>query len=156
MRESPKFLLSHFYLSLAGLLRFAGYDVRVYRALSRGRVLSILSAEKRILITEDRKRFPPAVERYRLLGVGHWNWFSQILADFGLDSEAIGSRCPQCNELLLDTEREKVVGRVPERVAEQYSEFKVCLGCGRVYWQGGQYRQLKRKVEDLLPSEVSR
>ncbi len=153
MKEMPKFLLSHFYLSVAGLLRFAGYDVRVYNALSRGRILSVLLAEERILVSEDRKIVVPDTQRYRLSGVGHWNWFSQILADFGVDRCKIGSRCSACNEVLLDTDKKKVVGRIPEGVAERYSEFKACLGCGRVYWQGGQYRQMKEKIESLLSSK---
>ena len=146
----PRFLLEHSLLGLARLLRFAGMDARVYRACPSGRVLAICTAEERILLQRGGKRLPNGLKPYRLQAVGKWNWFEQIVRDFQLERFDFGRRCPECNTELLSTSKDKILGRVPTEVSEHHHQFKSCLGCGRVYWAGGQYRSLRERMLHLL------
>ena len=141
-------------LSLARLLRFIGVDARVYRAWSLGRVESILHKEGRTLLKLGNKALKGNLRAYRLQGVGKWSWLKQIAGEFGIEQFEYGSRCLHCNSQLGSTKPEKIVGRVPQDVLAKYSQFKVCFGCGRVYWHGGQFRSLRQKVVENLAAEI--
>jgi len=127
-----------------------GVDARVYRAWPLGRVEAILRKEDRVLIKLGNKRLKGGVRAYRLAGVGKWHWLEQLVGEFGLGRGDYGRRCPECNTELDITEKEKIVERVPNEVLARYEEFKVCLGCGRVYWSGSQFRSLRQRVEQVL------
>ncbi len=136
-------------MGLARLLRFAGVDARVYRACPSGRVLAICTAEGRVLLQRGGKRLQHGLQAHRLQAVGKWNWFAQIVRDFELERFDFDKRCPECNTELITTSKDKIIGRVPAEVSEHYEKFKTCLGCGRVYWAGGQYRSLRERMLEL-------
>lgn len=54
-----------------------------------------------------------------------------------------------CNGLLREARVEEVRARVPPRVAEWCDEYRACVGCGRVYWQGSHYRRMSRWINEL-------
>ena len=59
------------------------------------------------------------------------------------------SRCLDCNEPLLEVEREKVRNRVPVFVFETQPRFKQCPGCGKIYWAGTHRHAVLRALEAL-------
>jgi hypothetical protein len=51
------------------------------------------------------------------------------------------TRCMACNEPLRAASKAEVRGRAPPRIVEWCGQFRKCVGCGRVYWQGSHYRR---------------
>ncbi len=156
MNRRPKFLLEHSLLGLARLLRFAGFDARVYRAWSLGRIESILTKENRTLLWLGQKRVVANFQPYRLKKVGKWSWFAQVVCDFGIEQLDFGRRCPECNTELAEADAQKVAQRLPKEILARYDEFKVCFGCGRIYWAGGQFRALRAKMEVVIENNKER
>ena len=44
---------------------------------------------------------------------------------------------------------ELVKGKVPENIFKRNNEFWVCDSCGKVYWEGGHCRRIKKSVEKI-------
>ena len=58
--------------------------------------------------------------------------------------------CSVCGQRLIEVEKEKIKDLVPERVFKLYDRFRLCPGCGRVYWQGDHIKRLKSKLKKIL------
>ena len=75
----------------------------------------------------------------------------QVLNEFNLELNSnLFSRCPECNFLLKEVEKNQVLDKVPKGVFEQQEIFWVCENCKRYYWQGTHYNKIKTKIEDLF------
>lgn len=57
--------------------------------------------------------------------------------------------CSICGSPLRKVGRDEVLGKIPERVLNAYSEFYVCTGCGQVYWLGTHVIEIKRRLEKV-------
>ena len=59
-------------------------------------------------------------------------------------------RCAACNGELKKVEKESVKDKVPEDVYEKQQELWQCSSCGKVYWQGGHWKNIKRIHQQLM------
>ncbi len=63
------------------------------------------------------------------------------------------TRCASCNGELRPAGKDEVVAGVPEGVRDMQAEFWRCTSCGKVFWEGGHWRNIGRvyaRVEMLL------
>ena len=64
------------------------------------------------------------------------------------------ARCPYCNTPVTELDDvEAVVDDVPPRVAQSQKVFYRCMACGRTYWVGRHWRNIKNleaKINALL------
>ncbi len=152
----PRFLLDAHLGKLASYLRLVGLDAEHDPAEDDPALVQRSNTEQRILLTRDRGLLMHGsllcgsyVRSIRPLGQA-----VEVVQRFALGGVLEPfSRCMVCNHLLADAAPGDVVGRVPDSVAEDYAEFRLCTGCGRVYWQGSHHRRLQRIVRTIVQGE---
>ncbi len=153
--EEPKFVADAMLGNLARWLRIMGYDVLYSRRYSDGQILSIAEKTGRIILTRDRGLYWRARKRgiraVYMEGESIEERLAELILKLGLRLrlDPSKSRCPECNSpLVVVRDKEKVRDRVPPRALERYEVFYVCPRCGRVYWEGGHWRNIRRIAEE--------
>lgn len=146
---------------LARWLRLSGYDVAYLSACSSDdEVLRLAAKEKRLLLSRDSKLCRRAGKH----GLGclyiesgdFYEQLRQVVEQLGVrlyDTPEF-SRCPRCNGEIKKAGEKNVLSRVPEGVRERLREFWECSACGKVYWEGSHWRNIKevvRKVREDVP-----
>lgn len=154
-RRPRTFVVDSMLGDVARWLRLLGYDTLYSRTMRDWRLLATAEETGRILVTRDwglywraRKKGVRAVyvesdstpERLAELAVK---------AGVKLEPDPSRSRCPECNGILEEVrDKERLKGRVPPRALEAYEVFYVCTTCGRVYWEGSHWRNIRRVAEE--------
>src|ERR1700682_4017028 len=134
MDELPKLAADRMLMRLARWLRLLGVDVITDAALSGAELLKIARAERRILITRD-KRLRTASDVVFVASNAFREQLREVIVRLGIDVRASPfTRCSQCNHLLSPVARELVSRRVPPYVFASQDRFSECEGCGRIYW----------------------
>jgi len=138
---------------LAKLLRMLGFDT-LYRNNYDDRSISRISSdEHRIILTRDRELLKRSIitHGYCLRSDQPMQQLIEVLKRFDLNEKVQPfSRCLRCNSVLAEIDPSEAAFRVPAYVARTYSQFKRCPDCGRVYWQGSHWEQMKRMLEPNL------
>lgn len=148
LRE-PRFICDVHLGRLARYLRLLGFDTRYDRRLDDATLAACAASERRILLTRDR-------ELLKRRAVTHGYWIRAVLPREQL-LEVVRrfdlarylqpfTRCPRCNGILEQVEREAVRGKVPPRSWARAEAFWHCSGCGQVYWYGTHCE----RVEELV------
>jgi uncharacterized protein len=134
MDETPRIAADRMLMRLARWLRLLGADVVTDASISGAELLKIARAERRILITRD-KRLRTASDVMFVASNTFRDQLREVVIRLGLDTRAIAfTRCSLCNQLLLPVARELVIRRVPPYVFASHDRFAQCEGCGRIYW----------------------
>ena len=147
-----KFLLDENLGKLAKWLRMLGYDVAIYRSISNEKKISLCNKERRVYLTRSNKiagrkesfsRILIRTEKYdeQLLEMSH-------LLEF--NNKMLSSRCLVCNDKLQEIQVEKIKDLVPKYVTDNFSDFKICRKCGKIFWNGSHYAAMKSKLKNLL------
>ena len=138
--------------SLSRWLRMLGYEAEYPRDASDDELLELTASKKAILLTRDAELYRRAkardLEAFFVEGDNEPERLAGTAARFGLrlQVDAIMSRCPACNSLLRKAETEEIRERVPLGTLAHYTEFWVCEGCGKVYWQGGHWKKINETL----------
>ncbi|RLK48154.1 hypothetical protein DFR31_2031 [Alkalispirillum mobile] len=154
VREFPlrelRFVLDAHLGRLARYLRLCGFDT-LYRNDFRDAELASISAHKgRVLLTRDIRLL-----KRRIITHGYFvrsdrpeAQLTEVLHRFQLqDRAAPFRRCARCNALLRDADKAEVAPRLEPLTRRYYDTFKVCSGCGQVYWYGSHARRIERLIE---------
>ena len=152
----PKFVVDVNVGRLAKWLRAMGYDALFVRDIDDGGLVRIAQREGRIILTKDRHLLERRVVtsgqvRAVLVRGDHFvEQLQQVVAQLDLDATNDFSRCIECNMAIKNREKEEVRDRVPPYVFQTQDEFKECPGCGKVYWRGTHWRNMKRELARAL------
>ncbi|MFX0211675.1 MAG: Mut7-C RNAse domain-containing protein, partial [Candidatus Hodarchaeota archaeon] len=73
--------------------------------------------------------------------IQRWNLAKEIIPDF--------SRCPACNGTVIGVKKGCIRGEIPEGTLKHHNEFWKCENCGKIYWKGAHWANIKQ-VEQLL------
>jgi uncharacterized protein len=65
------------------------------------------------------------------------------------DPDLLLTRCLECNVLVRPVHKERVRGRVPDRISEAHQSFNECPDCGRIYWEGSHVSRIRKSLGDL-------
>jgi uncharacterized protein with PIN domain len=146
----PRFLLDGMLGSLARWLRILGYDARYARDLPDRELLSLLSEGDRVLLTRDRQLAARAGERGEYLGETDLDaQLAFVVTRFQLELDRRPSRCTACNGRLRIVDRASVRQEVNEGTYDGHRDFWRCEDCGKVYWQGAHWKNIRRRLERL-------
>ena len=138
---------------LAYYLRLLGFDARYDTNAADAELLAVSRDERRILLSRDRALLDhPALWRgYRVRETAPRRQIAEVLARFDLYRLAAPlTRCLCCNTPLRVLSPAQAAQRLPDDIGYRYGAFWECPGCGRTYWQGSHYRNLKRVACELL------
>lgn len=135
---------------LARWLRLFGFDTLYIPDVPDAEVLRAARSEDRLILTRDTGLGTRAMERAILISSEDvFEQIAQVVRLLGAGGGAM--RCPNCNgELHEVRSKEDVAGEVPEHVLYRHSNFMKCSSCGRVYWEGSQHRDFKRRIQDII------
>jgi uncharacterized protein len=146
---APRLFVDAMLGRLARWLRLLGYDAAYWRAGSDDELIAAARAEGRLIVTRDH---PLAGRR----GVAAILIESEQLDEQIAEARALlvsqplpapFSRCPECNGMLADLPHEEARDLVPAYVWHTQHRFRRCTECGRVYWPGTHFPDLRARIE---------
>ena len=147
----PRFVLDTHLGRLAKYLRMLGFDTVYRNDCSDAELARIEREESRILLTRDRgllKR--SAVTRgYYVRETAPRRQATEVVSRFDLANLIDPFRlCLCCGAALIPVSKDAIRDRLEPATSQHYQEFRQCLACGRIYWQGSHYRRMQRLIED--------
>jgi uncharacterized protein with PIN domain len=138
---------------LARLLRMAGFDTLYDNQFRDEEIERIASDEGRVVLTRDR-------ELLKRRSITHGCYVhalrpaQQVREIFDRLDLARSARpftlCLACNAPLQPIDKAAVLDQLPPRVRGSYERFSSCAVCGRVFWEGSHWRQMRDLVDELL------
>jgi len=169
-----KFLTDRMLGRLCSWLRILGYDTtsaNSFSELSNAEedtyMLKLSSLEQRILLTRDTQLHRRAKEGHGIptLFVEDGDvlrQLNQVRQCFGLEfaDEPNILRCTVCNGSIQSATPTNVrqsseisnlrsKGVDIDKFVQRYTEFYKCKQCGKIFWKGGHWRQIVRKIRAL-------
>lgn len=107
---------------------------------------------ERTLLTKSRSRWFSYRGESFLISSDDWKeQLSELERRYSISKEAVPfTRCVECNSLLHYIQIEAVKNMVPERVYLSNAHFKVCDGCGKIYWKGTHIERIKDEFGRIL------
>lgn len=157
----PRFLVDRMLGRLVAWLRIFDYDT--LSALELGinedednKLVGLAKTEYRVLITRDLM----LIERARKGGVPSVllkpndvkGQICELMKHYPLDTVPVMERCTVCNARLrkaTDADAERIAKDVPSHLIEEGKEYWLCDRCGKIYWQGSHWRNIKKMSEEL-------
>jgi uncharacterized protein len=146
---APRLFVDAMLGRLARWLRLLGYDAAYWRVGSDDELIEAARAEGRLIVTRDH---PLAGRR----GVAAILIESEQLDEQIAEARALlasqplpapFSRCPECNGMLVEWPHEEARDLVPAYVWHTQHQFRRCLECGKIYWQGTHFPDLRARIE---------
>jgi hypothetical protein len=133
-------------------LRMVGFDTLYNNEFSDDELVRISANERRILLTRDRGLLKRSnvTHGYYVRATNPPLQLVEVLHRFDLFKMSQPfRRCLRCNEMLEPAPKEKVEDHLPPKVREQFAEFSLCRGCGRIYWKGSHYERMKNFIRQI-------
>ena len=153
--SEPKFIVDLNAGRLVKWLRIMGYDTTFVPGIEDGRLVDAARGEGRTLLTRDShimKRRAIAsgeVKAILLQSDRVEEQLRQVVETCGLDAQRGFSLCIECNVPLQKAPREEIRDRVPPYVFRTQEEIVECPSCGKPYWRGTHWRNMRRKLARL-------
>ncbi|MCP4581212.1 MAG: hypothetical protein GY839_06310 [candidate division Zixibacteria bacterium] len=157
-----KFLCDDNLGKLAKYLRMLGLDTFFRIDISDAKLLGIMLKQNRIVLTRDNqliKRIEP--ERYLLIeSDSPEEQLKAVVKRFDLDvslniddldrSRMLFSRCLECNDVCDDVDKDEIIDEVFPYIIKTQDSFKRCPSCRRIFWQGSHYKDMVKKLADVV------
>ena len=151
-----RFLFDEMLKKLASWCRILGLDSQWYSGKSDTQLLRLAEKEGLVFVTRD---FPLSL-RCEKAGVKcvfiksddiveQMAWLLKESGAQGEISFPEKTRCASCNGELDVVGRDALEGKLPANVAEHHERFWKCKSCGKVYWEGGHWKNIRRIYEQV-------
>jgi uncharacterized protein with PIN domain len=132
---------------LAKWLRILGYDTAHVADTDAHAVMHLARKEDRLILTRSRDLAGRGGVRVLLIASEVLEeQVAQVFACVGPATAPAVSRCPICNQRLVEAEPSAVVDRVPPYVRRTQRQFSACVVCDRVYWQGTHWQRMQALI----------
>ena len=152
-----KFVVDNNVGRLAKWLRIMGYDALLFREKDDGEMIKIALSDNRIVLTKDTQ-----IMQRRLITSGRLKailiedddfkaQLRQVADALNLDYQFRPfSVCLECNENLVERDKDEVRDLVPSYVFKTQSQYMECLSCHLIYWQGTHWQGMSRELEEFI------
>jgi len=129
-----------------------GYDAAVYKAVGINRLISLANRERRILVTRSKKVFKlkQTFNRILITREHYQDQLQEMKKYIELNEANLFARCSECNAELFEIDKDKIKDLIPEYVFSNFSRFLICRRCGRIYWQGSHYHQIRSQLHKIF------
>jgi uncharacterized protein with PIN domain len=151
LRE-PRFVADAHLGGLAHMLRMLGFDTLYDNHFNDDAIVALAGEDGRIVLTRDR-------ELLKRRAVTHGCYVHALKSALQLReiverldlarSARPFTLCLHCNAPLRPVDKASVFDRLPPRVQVHYDRFSSCDVCGRVYWEGSHWRNMRTLLDDL-------
>lgn len=138
-------------------MRLLGYDVTYFTGQTDKKLMEKAEKENRLILTRDTHL---ATERapdqcFLVHSTDFMEQLKKIIERFPLDfNKTFLSRCPHCNVMTETVSKEEVWDRLPPKVKQWATTFKVCPKCHHVYWDGTHVRDMLRILKEKIGIEI--
>jgi len=138
---------------LARYLRLLGFDTLHSNAYADSELVEISVEQGRTLLTRDRQLL-----KHGRITRGLWirstdpiEQARELIRRFDLaGSVRAFTRCPACNGLLQEVDKDDVADEIPPKTARWLDAYTRCTECGKLYWRGTHVKRLEDIVERIL------
>lgn len=135
---------------LGKYLRALGYDT-LYEPARGDVFFNMAEAEGRILVTLRKK--VPETAGGTVLQIDPDSIERQIAAVFARleitpSRERVLTICLECNQPTAEVTAQMVKDKVPSKIRESISTYRLCPGCGKVYWWGSHADRIMDRLEE--------
>jgi len=146
-----RFLCDQMLGTLVKWLRILGHDAVYARDGDDDMLLEQAAAGNRMLVTRDRELAERADDAVFIESTELGEQLRRVVDATGIEicEDAMLSRCTVCNTPVVTVEKSAVEDIVPEHAYETHEQFWRCPGCGRVYWKGTHWDNMRRFVRQL-------
>lgn len=137
---------------LARDLRLLGFDVAYDPNAEDRQLLRTMERENRALLTRDRRLLMHAVVKtgYCPRSQNAYEQIVEVIRRFDLlDSVNPFTRCLRCNAPLRKVPKAGVIKRLEPLTKIYYKQFRLCIGCGQIYWAGSHFSKLQQRLEKI-------
>jgi hypothetical protein len=150
MSLQPRFAADEMLGSLARWLRIMGYDTNYEKDRGDDEILRSAQEQGRVLLTRDEELADRAAPlSLYILSDDIDAQLRQVVDAYNLAADEAMVRCTVCNGELDRTPKEELLGVVPTGALENHQEFFRCRSCGKVYWKGSHWNNIRRRLGNL-------
>jgi uncharacterized protein with PIN domain len=157
LRE-PRFVADAHLGGLARMLRMLGFDTLYDNHFQDDDIVDIAQRDGRIVLTRDRELLKRRTISHGcyLHGLKSAQQLREVVERLDLARSARPfTLCLHCNAPLRPVDKAAVLDRLLPRVRENYQHFSTCDQCGRVYWEGSHWRNMRRLLDGVLTHNSS-
>lgn len=143
---------------LAHMLRMLGFDTLYDNHYHDDDIVAICEQDGRIVLTRDRELLKRRAVTHGCFvhALKSEQQLHEIVERLDLARSAKPfTLCLHCNVPLHPVDKAVVYDRLPPRVQEHYEKFSTCDQCGRVFWEGSHWRNMRRVLDGVLNEAVS-
>jgi len=154
--NKPKFFVDAMLGNIAKKLRLMGYDSKYFSDIEDEKLVDIARNENRIIISKD-KELIKKTQKLRLRSINiikneEIQQFVEIITRENLKRIQINgniSRCPQCNSLTKQIDKNSIKENIPQGVFNSNEKFWKCECCNKFYWEGTRIKNLQKFVGNI-------
>lgn len=146
-----QFLCDQMLGTLAKWLRILGYDAAYARSGNDDALVERAATEQRLLLTRD-KELAERTDNAILIGSTELEeQVQRVIEASGADirEDALLTRCTVCNMPVVAVDKAQVKEEVPPHAYRKHERFWKCPSCGRVYWKGTHWDNMRRFIQRL-------
>jgi uncharacterized protein with PIN domain len=150
-----KFIADAMLGRLAKWLRLMGFDVLYYPDIRDRELIRVAREQERTILTRDTglMKSRGVIDAVFVEADDLSAQLMQIREKLDFSAAAPLGRCEICNGSLSGvTGKEEIRDLVPDFVYRNYDHFVQCTGCGKVYWEGSHYREIREKIGTIMHS----
>jgi hypothetical protein len=156
MSDKPKFLADAMLGNIARKLRLFGFDCKYFATIKDDQLLSIAKSEDRIIVTKDHEIANVCKKQnisvLELFGKDEADQIVEICKKTGMSKckiDTVDIRCTVCNGVVQSIDKEKILDRIPTKVAQNMQQFWLCDSCNHIYWMGTHIRNLQKFIDEV-------
>jgi len=134
-----------------------GYDALFFNGTDDSKMVAVALAEGRVVLTRDiqiMKRRVVTRGQLRAILISSDEpelQLRQVIGNLNLNCQFRPfTICLECNQPLVDRNREEVKGLVPPYVFQTQSQYMQCPACHRIYWRGTHWQAMTQKLGKLV------
>ena len=151
-----KFIVDSNAGKLAKLLRTMGYDTLFFDNGDDSEMVAKAMKEDRVILTRDTQIMNRRVVtngRLKAVLIASDQPEEQLCQTMDVLNLHCWHKpftiCLECNQPLVERNREQIKERVPPHVLKTQDQYMECPKCHRIYWRGTHWQAMNRKLEKL-------
>ncbi len=156
MADAPKFIVDCNVGKLTKWLRLMGYDAQFFSGSDDSQLVAAAQAEDRVILSRDTR-----IMKRRVITSGQLKailiqsdepeqQIHQVIEALDLDCRFRPfTICLECNQPLVERDKDEVKDLVPPYVFKTQNQFRQCPNCQRIYWRGTHWRAMTKRLEQF-------
>jgi uncharacterized protein with PIN domain len=157
LREKPlrdmKFICDAHLGKLVKLLRLCGFDSLCDAELDDADIIELALQDKRIILTRDKQllKNKKVSHGYWIRSTESYEQLKEVLLKFDLKRKTTPfTRCMECNGEIHQVSKSDILDKLETNTRRYYRKFMECPDCGRLYWNGSHYNNMKKRLKTIL------